>query len=143
MPVYETLQDLHIMLPELTAPVAVLVPFLRSRNLLFSSDHIAKISGKPWIGKLGADLTIAQGQEAARAVAIDLTGTLHAAVGDLDKIKSIAPPWFMRRSRFADQTILINTAARTEQRPRQFKRATGTRPESPKGKNHESSATLV
>src|ERR1039458_7063525 len=85
MSVYEKLDALNITLPELTPPVAAFVPFLRSGNLLFSSGHIAKISGKPWVGQLGANLTTAQGKEAARAVAIDLMGTLHAAVGDLNQ----------------------------------------------------------
>jgi hypothetical protein len=76
--VYEKLEALNITLPELTPPVAVFVPFLRSGNLLFSSGHIARINGKPWIGQLGANLTTAQGKDAARAVAIDLMGTLHA-----------------------------------------------------------------
>jgi len=89
MPVYEKLEALHISLPEPTPPVAAFVPFLRTGNLLFSSGHIAKIDGRPWVGQLGGNLTTAQGKEAARAVAIDLMGTLHAAVGDLNQIKCI------------------------------------------------------
>jgi hypothetical protein len=54
--VYEKLDALNINLPDLTQPVAVFVPFLRTGNLLFSSGHIAKISGKPWVGQLGANL---------------------------------------------------------------------------------------
>jgi enamine deaminase RidA (YjgF/YER057c/UK114 family) len=85
--------------------VAAFVPFLRSGNLLFSSGHIAKICGKPWVGQLGATLTTAQGKEAARAVAIDLMGTVHAAVGDLNQIK-----------RIVKLTVLVNSApAFTEQ----------------------------
>jgi hypothetical protein len=83
VPVYERLDALSITLPELTPPVAAFVPFLRSGNLLFLAGHIAKMNGKPWVGQLGANLTTAQGKEAARAVAIDLMGALHAAVGDL------------------------------------------------------------
>jgi enamine deaminase RidA (YjgF/YER057c/UK114 family) len=87
--VYEKLDALNITLPELTPPVAAFVPFLRTGNLVFLSGHIAKVNGKPWIGQLGANLTTAQGKDAARAVAIDLMGTLHAAVGDLNRIKRI------------------------------------------------------
>src|SRR6184192_1791052 len=89
MSVYQKIQALNITLPELTPPVAAFVPFVRTGNLLFLSGHIAKIAGKPWVGQLGANLTTAQGKEAARAVAIDLMGTLHAAVGDLNQIKRI------------------------------------------------------
>ena len=77
MSVYEKLQDLDITLPELTAPVAAFLPFVRVGNLLFLSGHIAKMDGKPWVGQLGRDLTTEQGKDAARAVAIDLLGTLH------------------------------------------------------------------
>jgi hypothetical protein len=79
MPIYETLKELNITLPGMTYPVAAFVPFSRSGNLLFLSGHIAKINGKPWVVQLGADLTTAQGYEAARSVAIDLMGTLQAA----------------------------------------------------------------
>jgi enamine deaminase RidA (YjgF/YER057c/UK114 family) len=113
MSVYEKLDALNITLPELTAPVAAFVPFLRSGNLLFSSGHIAKISGKPWVGQLGADLTTAQGKEAARAVAIDLMGTLHAAVGDLNQIKRIVKLMVLVNSTpaFTEQHLVANGAS--------------------------------
>ena len=53
------------------------------------SGHIAKKDGKPWVGQLGAGAGTEEGQQAARAVAIDLMGTLHAAVGDLNKVTRI------------------------------------------------------
>jgi enamine deaminase RidA (YjgF/YER057c/UK114 family) len=87
MTVYEKLDALHIALPQVTPPVAAFLPFLRTGNLLFLSGHIAKKNNQPWVGQLGASLTTAQGKEAARAVAIDLLGTLHAAAGDLNKIR--------------------------------------------------------
>ena len=89
MSIYETLDRLHITLPERTPAVGAYVPFHRSGNLVFLSGHIAKQGGKPWVGQLGANLTTAQGKEASRAVAIDLLGTLHAAVGDLNRIKHL------------------------------------------------------
>jgi len=111
--VYEKLDALHIMLPELTPPVAAFVPFLRSGNLLFSSGHIAKINGKPWVGQLGMNLTTAQGKEAARAVAIDLMGTLHAAVGDLNQIKRIVKLMVLVNSApaFTEQHLVANGAS--------------------------------
>ena len=113
MSVYEKLDALHIMLPELTPPVAAFVPFLRSGNLLFSSGHIAKINGKPWVGQLGSNLTTAQGKEAARAVAIDLMGTLHAAVGDLNQIKRIVKLMVLVNSApaFTEQHLVANGAS--------------------------------
>lgn len=89
MSVYDRLKSLGIELPPVATPVAAYVPFLRTGSLVFLSGHIAKRDGKPWVGQLGRDTDTATGKQAARAVAIDLIGTLHAAVGDLDKIKRI------------------------------------------------------
>jgi hypothetical protein len=54
--VYEKLQELDITLPELTAPVAVFLPFVRAGNLLFLSGHIAKTDGKPHPGSNSGSL---------------------------------------------------------------------------------------
>jgi hypothetical protein len=70
MSVYKKLDALRITLPEPTSLAGAYVSFLRSGNLLFSSRHIAKMSGEPWVGQLGANLTTAQGKGAARTVAI-------------------------------------------------------------------------
>ncbi|MCV2365277.1 RidA family protein [Paucibacter sp. DJ1R-11] len=87
--VYTTLETLGITLPPLAVPAAAYVPFVRTGNLVFLSGHLAKQDGKVWVGQLGRDTDTATGQAAARAIAIDLMGTLHAAVGDLNKIKRI------------------------------------------------------
>src|ERR1700758_2523330 len=89
MSVYERLKSLNITLPKLDPPVAAFVPFVRTGNLVFISGHIAKKDGKPWTGKLGADLTTVEGKQAAQSIAVDLLATLQAAVGDLDKIRRI------------------------------------------------------
>jgi enamine deaminase RidA (YjgF/YER057c/UK114 family) len=89
MSVYEKLKALNITLPKLDPPVAAFVLFVRTGNLIFVSGHIAKKDGKPWTGKLGAELTTEQGKQAARGIAIELMATLQAAAGDLDKIKRI------------------------------------------------------
>jgi enamine deaminase RidA (YjgF/YER057c/UK114 family) len=89
MSVYERLKTLKISLPAVEPPVAAFVPTVRTGNLLFVSGHIAKENGKPWVGKLGVNLTTEQGKEAARSTAIKLLATLHAAVGDLNRITRI------------------------------------------------------
>jgi len=97
MSVYEKLKALDITLPPMTPPVAAFVPFVRTGNLIFVSGHIAKKEGKAWAGKLGADISVPQAKDAARAVAIDLLGALHEATGDLNKIK-----------RFVKLLIMVN-----------------------------------
>ncbi|MFM9880277.1 MAG: RidA family protein [Burkholderiaceae bacterium] len=77
--VYEQLQTLGIALPPVSTPAAAYVPFVQTGKLVFLSGHIAKQGGKPWVGQLGNGMDTAEGQAAARAVAIDLLGTLNAA----------------------------------------------------------------
>jgi enamine deaminase RidA (YjgF/YER057c/UK114 family) len=89
MSVYDKLQALNINLPPVAVPAAAYVPFVQTGNLVFLSGHIAKQDGKPWVGQLGKTMQTTDGAAAARAVAIDLLGTLHAAVGDLNKVKRI------------------------------------------------------
>ncbi|MDO9073127.1 MAG: RidA family protein [Rubrivivax sp.] len=85
----ERLQALSITLPPVAVPAAAYVPFVHSGKLVFVSGHIAKRDGKPWVGQLGTNTTTEDGKAAARAVAIDLLGTLQAAVGELSKVKRI------------------------------------------------------
>ncbi|MFT4194132.1 RidA family protein [Ottowia sp.] len=89
MNIHDQLQQLGIQLPPVSVPAAAYVPFVQTGQLVFLSGHIARRDGKPWVGKLGQDMGTADGVQAARAVAIDLLGTLHAAVGDLNRVKRI------------------------------------------------------
>ena len=89
MTVKDRLQALGITLPPVAVPAAAYVPFVRSGNLVFVSGHIAKKDGKPWVGQLGQTMATEEGRAAARAVAVDLMGTLQAAAGDLARVKRI------------------------------------------------------
>jgi enamine deaminase RidA (YjgF/YER057c/UK114 family) len=111
--VYEKLKALNISLPEVTQPVAAFVPFVRSGKLLFVSGHIAKIDGKPWVGQLGRELSTEQGKDAARGVAIDLLGTLHGALGDLEKVRRILKLLVLVNSdpSFTEQHLVANGAS--------------------------------
>ncbi|HSE40419.1 MAG TPA: RidA family protein, partial [Acidobacteriota bacterium] len=82
-------------------------------NLVFLSGHIAKKEGKAWTGKLGEELDVAQGKEAARAVAIDLLSTLHAATGDINKIRRIVKLLVLVNSspKFTEQHLVANGAS--------------------------------
>lgn len=113
MSVYDKLKELAITLPPPTAPAAAYVPFVQTGNLLFVSGHTAKKEGKPWVGKLGADMTTDEGKQAARTVAVDLMGTLHAAVGDLNKIKRIVKVMSLVNStpEFTEHHLVTNGAS--------------------------------
>ncbi|WP_028602203.1 RidA family protein [Ottowia thiooxydans] len=89
MSIEQKLQQLGITLPPVAVPAAAYVPFVQTGKLVFLSGHIARKDGKPWVGQLGKNLSTEEGKAAARAIAIDLLGTLHAAVGDLNKVKQI------------------------------------------------------
>jgi enamine deaminase RidA (YjgF/YER057c/UK114 family) len=90
MSVAARLKSLGIELPPLAAPAAAYLPFVQTGNLVFLSGHIAKKDGKAWVGQLGLTMTTEEGRAAARAIAIDLMGTLQAATGgDLGRVRRI------------------------------------------------------
>jgi enamine deaminase RidA (YjgF/YER057c/UK114 family) len=80
---------------------------------LVLAGHIAKLDGQPWVGQLGANLKTEQGKNAARAVAIDLMGTLQAAAGDLNQIKRILKLMVLVNSTpaFSEQHLVANGAS--------------------------------
>ncbi|MEY4710783.1 MAG: hypothetical protein RIS88_233 [Pseudomonadota bacterium] len=110
MSIAQKLQELNITLPPVATPAAAYVPYARTGNLVFLSGHIARRDGKPWVGQLGKDMDTAQGQAAARAIAIDLLGTLQAAVGDLDKVRRIVKVMSLvnSTSTFTEQHLVTN-----------------------------------
>jgi enamine deaminase RidA (YjgF/YER057c/UK114 family) len=110
MNVYDTLKSLNISLPPVAIPAAAYVPFVKTGSLVFLSGHIAKREGKVWVGQLGKDMGTNDGQLAARAVAIDLLGTLHAAIGDLNQVKRIVKVMSLVNSTgdFTEQHLVTN-----------------------------------
>ena len=113
MSVQDKLKELGITLPPVATPAAAYVPFVRTGNLVFLSGHIARKDGKPWVGQFGKNMTTDEGKAAARAIAIDLMGTLQAAVGDLDKVKRIVKVMSLVNSTadFTEQHLVTNGAS--------------------------------
>jgi enamine deaminase RidA (YjgF/YER057c/UK114 family) len=114
MSIAARLQELGITLPPLATPAAAYVPFVRTGNLVFVSGHIARRDGKPWVGQLGLTMATAEGQQAARAIAVDLLGTLNAAVGgDLSRVKRIVKVMSLVNSAntFTEQHLVTNGAS--------------------------------
>ena len=111
MSVDARLKSLGIELPPLAAPAAAYLPFVQTGSLVFISGHIAKKDGKPWVGQLGLTMTTDEGKAAARAIAIDLMGTLKAATGgNLDRVKRIVKVMSLVNSTptFTEQHLVTN-----------------------------------
>ena len=90
--VYDRLKTLQITLPD-TPPsvvdgyIAAFTPFVRTGNLIHFSGRLAKKDGKLWVGKLGEEITAAEGKQASRGVAIELLAALQEAIGDLNDVR--------------------------------------------------------
>ena len=111
MEVEDKLRKLGLRLPSPATPVANYVPAVRTGNLVFLSGHgpLAE-DGALITGKLGSDLTVEQGYEAAKLVALGLLGSLKGLIGDLGKVRRIVKllgmvncdPTFMEHPRVID-----------------------------------------
>ena len=113
----DKLKELDITLPEAPAPVGAYVAFKKADNMLFISGQLPiGIDGKIIKGKIGTDLTLADGQAASRLCVINILAQAKKAMnGDLSKIKScIKITGFVNSSdNFVDQPKVINPASET------------------------------
>jgi len=84
----ERLKQLGLELPRSASPVANYVPFVRSGDLLFIAGQICQWNGeRRFVGKLGREITVEQGQEAARLCALNILAHVKTALdGDLDRV---------------------------------------------------------
>jgi enamine deaminase RidA (YjgF/YER057c/UK114 family) len=110
MGVEEKLKQLGLELPSAAKPVANYVPAVRTGNLVFLSGHGPVGKDRLIAGKLGGGLTVEEGYQAARLVALGLLGSLKALIGDLDRVRRIVKvlgmvncdPAFMEHPRVVD-----------------------------------------
>jgi enamine deaminase RidA (YjgF/YER057c/UK114 family) len=111
------LQQLGITLPPLAVPAAAYLPYVQTGKLVFLSGHIAKKDGKAWVGQLGKTMGTEEGKAAARAIAIDLLGTLQAACqangGDLSRVARIVKVMSLVNSTpdYTEQHLVTNGAS--------------------------------
>lgn len=84
----EQLKTLKIELPAVPKPTgATLVPTVRVGDVLYVSGHTSVgLDGKPIVGKVGKDLDVKQGAEAARVVGLRILSVVRAELGSLDKV---------------------------------------------------------
>jgi enamine deaminase RidA (YjgF/YER057c/UK114 family) len=115
--IHDKLSSMGITLPPVATPAAAYLPFVQTGNLVFLSGHIAKQDGKPWVGQLGKTMGTEEGKLAARAIAIDLLGTLNAALAaqgkDLNSVKRIVKLMSLVNSTgdFTEQHLVTNGAS--------------------------------
>src|SRR5262245_9744117 len=84
------IQELHLMLPTPPKPVAKYKPAVQAGNMLYVSGHgPLKTDGKQITGRVGADLTLEQGKDAARVVGLAILATVRNTIGSLDKVKRL------------------------------------------------------
>ncbi len=107
----EKLKELGLTLPQPPTPVANYVRAVKTGNLLFVSGHGPYNDGKTKIsGKLGRELTIEEGYQTARNVALNCLASIKATIGDLDKVKRFVKLLGMVNCTddFKDQPKVIN-----------------------------------
>jgi len=108
------LMELGISLPVSPKPVANYVPSVRVGNLLFVSGHGPYNDGKTnLVGKLGKDLTVEEGYQTARNVALNALSSIKAQLGDLDRVRRVVKLLGMVNctEEFQDQPKVINGAS--------------------------------
>lgn len=113
MGVEEKLKELGVELPSAATPMANYVPAVRSGNLVFLSGHGPVEKDRIVRGKVGRDLTVEEGYQAARLTAIGLLGTLKSVVGDLEKVRRIVKLLGMVNCgpEFTEQPQVVNGAS--------------------------------
>ncbi|MCU0367762.1 MAG: RidA family protein [Cyclobacteriaceae bacterium] len=105
------LKELGIELFEPSKPMANYVKAVRTGNLIYLAGHgPSRADGSNITGKVGADLTVEQGYEAAKQTGISILSTLKGEIGDLNKVKRIVKVLGMVNctDTFTDQPKVIN-----------------------------------
>ncbi len=86
----DKLAEMGVTLPEAAAPAANYVPYVLVGDMLYVSGQLPKLGDEMTIGKLGDDMDVAAGAEAAKTCAINLLAQVKAACGgDLDRLKRV------------------------------------------------------
>ena len=108
------LNELGIELPQAAAPAANYIPFLVTENQLYISGQLPMKNGRLHVvGQLGADLSIEQGQEAARLCAINILAQLKQALGGFERFERLIKlgGFVNAPALFSDHPQVINGAS--------------------------------
>lgn len=85
----EKLKEMGIVIPEAAKPVAAYVPGVLENGYVYTSGQLPSVSGVVRKGKIGDNLTVEEGYEAAKICAINCLAVVKSLVGDLDKVERI------------------------------------------------------
>jgi len=105
------LKAMGLELPPVQAAVASYIPSVRVGELLFLAGTVGERDGKPpYVGRVGAEVTLEQAQEAARRCGLNHLGMMKAALGDLDRVERIVRliGYVNSAPGFTDQPKVIN-----------------------------------
>jgi enamine deaminase RidA (YjgF/YER057c/UK114 family) len=102
----DRLKELGITLPQARAPMANYVPARRVGNLVYTAGQVSGSAGGEIKGKLGKDLSVDQGREAARTSALNCLAALLTVVDSLDSVKQVVRVG-----------VFVNSAAGFNQQP--------------------------
>lgn len=108
------LKEMGIELPQAPKPVATYVPAVRAGEFVYTSGQITMVQGElKYKGKLGKDLTVQEGYQAARICALNALSAIRGVVGSLDEIKQIVKVvGFVNSAEgFIEQPQVINGAS--------------------------------
>ena len=107
------LAELGLVLPQAAAPVAAYVPTVEAGGLLHVSGQLPFVDGHLMRGRLGEDVTIEQGQAAARACALMLLAQVKAALGGFERVERVVKlgAFIASAGTFTDQPKVANGAS--------------------------------
>ena len=113
MSIAARLSELGIELPQAAAPVAAYVPVVVTGNIAHVSGQLPFVEGKLVTGRLGEDVSLEQGQAAARACGLMVLAQLEAALGSLDRVERIVKlgAFIASADGFTDQPKVANGAS--------------------------------
>jgi enamine deaminase RidA (YjgF/YER057c/UK114 family) len=112
--VAERLSALGLTLPAVPVPVANYVPARQFGTIVFASGQTPTVDGVLTMrGKLGAEITVEQGQEGARLSVLNCLAAVHGLLGDLDRVEAVLKltGYVASAPGFIDQPTVINGAS--------------------------------
>ena len=107
------LEQLGLVLPQPAAPVAAYVPVVVSGDVAYVSGQLPFVEGKLVTGRLGEDVSLEQGIEAAQACGVMILAQLKAAIGSLDRVERVVKlgAFVSSTGDFTDQPKVANGAS--------------------------------